>query len=342
MAFRSHGVVSSLASGLAVLFLASAPAVSQTTVSGGPEARPSSRPAETVTPDIAGVVKGGTRVRLIAWPLQNTEGPIAAADGALLFTEGNRITRIGLDDAVSSYIEPSYMPHGLAYDKQGRLVAVMRGGTGVRSHLGTLQPTHTILVDGFEGQPFPFLNDIVISAKTGIIYFTDSGEAADAKLGLDGPRIRDGFFSLTPDGRLAKWPEALVDDISFPSGLILSPDERLMYINDLNGDWLYVLDVGADGSLTNRRKFGQLTATAGVSIRADGLAVDAAGRVYCATTAGIQVFSREGKNLGTIPIFPRAQNIAFAGPDKKTLYAVGFGAAWKIDMIAQGFRGRAK
>jgi gluconolactonase len=34
-------------------------------------------------------------------------------------------------------------------------------------------------------------------------------------------------------------------------------------------------------------------------------------------------------------------NLAFAGQDKK-LYLVGRGAAWKIRMIAQGYKGRAK
>jgi len=36
------------------------------------------------------------------------------------------------------------------------------------------------------------------------------------------------------------------------------------------------------------------------------------------------------------------QNLAFAGPDKKTLYIVGRGAAYKVQMLAQGFQGRAK
>jgi hypothetical protein len=35
-------------------------------------------------------------------------------------------------------------------------------------------------------------------------------------------------------------------------------------------------------------------------------------------------------------------NLAFAGQDKKLLYLVGRGAAWKIRMIAQGYKGRAK
>jgi len=57
---------------------------------------------------------------------------------------------------------------------------------------------------------------------------------------------------------------------------------------------------------------------------------------------GVQVFSPEGKHLGTIPIPLPPQAIAFAGPEKKTLYVVGRGAVYKIAMLAQGYLGRAK
>jgi len=75
---------------------------------------------------------------------------------------------------------------------------------------------------------------------------------------------------------------------------------------------------------------------------ADGLALDSEGRIYAATSAGVQVFSPAGQHLGTIPFSRSPQNLAFAGADKKTLYVVGRGAAFKVRMIAQGFTGRAK
>jgi gluconolactonase len=83
------------------------------------------------------------------------------------------------------------------------------------------------------------------------------------------------------------------------------------------------------------------TAT-GPASGADGLAVDSNGRVYAATSAGVQVFSPKGEHLGTIPLSRSPQNLAFAGPDKKTLYIVGRNAAWKVQMLAQGHKDRAK
>lgn len=74
------------------------------------------------------------------------------------------------------------------------------------------------------------------------------------------------------------------------------------------------------------------------------MAIDSTGRLYVATQVGVQVFTSGGRHLGTIPIgAPNGpQNLAFAGPEKRTLYIVGGGAVWKVLMLAQGPRTRAK
>ena len=43
-----------------------------------------------------------------------------------------------------------------------------------------------------------------------------------------------------------------------------------------------------------------------------------------------------------IPISLQPQNLAFAGKDKRTLYVVGRGSAWRVPLDAQGYAGRAK
>jgi gluconolactonase len=47
-----------------------------------------------------------------------------------------------------------------------------------------------------------------------------------------------------------------------------------------------------------------------------------------------------------LPFDPQApwltESIAFAGADKKTLYIVGRGAAFKVRVLTAGFAGRAK
>jgi gluconolactonase len=46
--------------------------------------------------------------------------------------------------------------------------------------------------------------------------------------------------------------------------------------------------------------------------------------------------------LGVIPLPKQPQNLAFAGKDKKTLYIVGRGAAYKVATLTPGYKGRAK
>ena len=149
-------------------------------------------------------------------------------------------------------------------------------------------------------------------------------------------------YYIPPGGRAVKAAEG----IDNPNGILLSRDEKTLFINNTRGEYLLAYDVQADGKLANRRNFGRYEgvtkAATGVTSGADGLAIDNEGRVYAATSAGVQVFSPEGKHLGTIPVSRSPQNIAFAGPDKKTLYIVGRGAAWKVQMLTPGFLGRAK
>jgi gluconolactonase len=105
--------------------------------------------------------------------------------------------------------------------------------------------------------------------------------------------------------------------------------------------------VQPDGSLQNRRN---VAAYEGVTVNAngsfasgaDGLALDSDGRLYVATTPGVQVFSAMGELLGIIPFSRAPQNLAFAGIDEQTLYVVGRGAAFQVSMLAQGYAGRAK
>jgi len=118
-------------------------------------------------------------------------------------------------------------------------------------------------------------------------------------------------------------------------------------VNNTNGEYVLAFDVKPDGTVGNRRNFAKYpsvakTPTGGFNSGADGLAIDNSGRLYVVATGGIHVFSPKGDLLGTIPLSLAGQNIAFAGPDKKTLYIVGRGSAFKVRLLAEGYKGRAK
>jgi len=179
---------------------------------------------------------------------------------------------------------------------------------------------------------------LVVGSRGGI-YFTDTA----------------GVYYLSPDGRLNK----VIQGIPNPNGVMLSPDERVLYANDKDGEYLLAFDVAPDGTLSNRRNFARYKSARVAGHKdplvaedngADGLAVDSDGRVYVTTNLGVEVFNARGEHLGIIPAIwggesfnlRKPQNVAFAGPEKKTLYIVGAGAVFKVQTLAQGVQNRAK
>src|SRR6266850_7452442 len=79
---------------------------------------------DTYTPNIPGVVTGGTRVELITDQLNGTEGPVALPDGTLVFTEGGarRLTRIDKDGKLSTFHD-NIQSGAIAFDQKGRMIA---------------------------------------------------------------------------------------------------------------------------------------------------------------------------------------------------------------------------
>lgn len=294
-----------------------------------------------VTPAIPGVVAAGTPIEFIKDGFKGTEGPIALPDGTFAFTEtqDNRITRIAADGSTSTFLENSNGSNGLAFNTQGELITVQV----LEPRVGVVYPagkTKT-LAENFEGTPFVRPNDLVVDKKGGV-YFTDSGQGRNADGTPSNATPRPAVYYISPAGKLQR----IANDIGRPNGIQLSPDEKTLYVANTVGEYVLAYDVAQDGSVKGRRDFAHLsgfkTTDTGPSSGADGLAVDGNGRLYVASSDGIQVFDNKGSKLGVIALPKAPQNLAFAGPDKKTLYIVGRGSAWRIPLEAAGYKGRAK
>ena len=290
-------------------------------------------PPETTAPDVPGVVKGGTRVQLVKAGFNGTEGPIALPDGSLVFTELNlnRLTKIDKDGQTSTYVEDTKRTTGLGYDPKGRLI-----GSSQEGFILLLAPTRAVLADTFEGQPLSRPNDVAVDKKGGV-YFSNQVVPMDTQ--PPSRARKPAIFYLKPDGQLVMASET----VERPNGVTLTKDEKTLFAT--NREFLVAFDVQPDGSLRNQRNFAELVglskAPDGTPMGgADGIIMDDADRLYASTGPGVQIFSRQGKHLGTIPIPLPPQNIAFAGADRKTLYAVGRGAVYKIAMLAQGNKER--
>ena len=287
-----------------------------------------------IAPDIPGVVAGGTKIEFIKEGFEGTEGPVTLPDGTVIFSEtsGNRITKINMDGTTSTFVEPSGGSNGIGFDSKGRLIATqtLDGKTGI----AVVYPkgSETVLSSEYEGKPLDRPNDLVVD-KMGGVYFTDPGPQR--------------VYYVSSGGKTMLAADGVKDKITRPNGIQLSPDEKTLYVNDIRGEYLVAYDVQQACVLRNRRNFAQYVGVetrpeGGVGSGADGLAVDSAGNVYTTSNAGVDVFNSQGQHLGTIATPKHPQNLAFAGPDKKTLYLVGRGATYKIQMLVQGYMGRAK
>jgi gluconolactonase len=297
---------------------------------------------DTVAPNIPGVVAGGTKVHLVkddytGPAMISYEGPVPLPDGSILFVENMKglVHKLDNEGNSSIFLENTNEALGMAFDSKGRLIVVeTKPG---KSRIAVIYPkgSETVLSDNFEGKPYGRANDLVVDKKNGV-YFTDPGPHAQP--GSPPPSVPPAVYYLPAGGKAIK----VVEGVPGPNGIQLSPDEKILYLNNTS-DYLLAFDVQADGTLSNRRNFAKYDgAGPGVNLTADGLAVDSEGRIYVATRMGVQVYSAKGEYLGTIPTSRQPQNLAFGGPDKKFLYVVGFGAVFKIQMLAQGIKTRAK
>ena len=300
------------------------------------------------TPHIPGVVAQGTTVRVVKEGLEGTEGPVPAPDGSVYFTSAGRILKLDRDDNISVLLQDA-AASSILFDQKGRLIATQRGKVAVILPKGS----EGVLTDTFGGQPYMAPNDLVIDRKGGV-YFTDPGPILQP--GQTRPR-KPAVYYLRPDGKVIQ----ITDGITRPNGVQLSPDERTLYVDDTFGDYVYAFDVQSDGSTRNQRPFVKLDALSkaepgalalpsgllvdpetGIRSGADGMAMDDGGRLYVCADTGVQVFGPRGDRLGILPVPKPPQNLAFAGPDRKTLYVVGRGSVFKIQMLAEGVRGRSK
>lgn len=307
--------------------------------------------------EIPGVVRNGSPIERILTGFDGLDDPIGLTDGTLVFSEpgARRVHRMNTTtNAVSVLVADSNESHGVTEDANGRLISAQAWDGSTR--IGVIHPpqSQTVLGADFEGQPFSRPNDLIVTRKGGV-YFTDPGltvqqaEALVKRLGKPlGPRLPPAVYYIPPGGRAIR----IEDKMIRPNGIQLSRDEKTLYISDSNGADVIAWEIQPDGLVRNRRAFGTLTGRStrdnglgGVRSFADGMTIDNEGRLYVATGGGVEVLSAEGRHLGTIPVkCPPAdcQNLAFSGPEKRTLYVGGAGSLYKVGMIARGFTGRAK
>ncbi|HET7342302.1 MAG TPA: SMP-30/gluconolactonase/LRE family protein [Methylomirabilota bacterium] len=262
-----------------------------------------------------------------------TEGPLWHPRGKfLLFSDmpGDHLRRWSATDGITTYRKPCHMSNGLAYDRQGRLLACEHATSQVTltEADGRVVPIAT----HYGGRQLNSPNDIVCKSD-GSIYFSDPPYGRLKFFGVERPQELDfqGVFRVGAD---PKTPELLADDFDRPNGLCFSLDERRLFVNDTTRQHIRVFDVSAAGGLGGGRVWAE---TKGDKPGApDGMKLDSAGNLYCCGPGGIHVFDPNGNLLDVLETPERAANFAWGDDDLRSLFVTASTSLYRVRRAVPG------
>ena len=262
---------------------------------------------------------------------QFTEGPAADPTGVVYFTDipNQRIHRIGLDGKLTTFLEKSFHANGLMINGAGELLACEMDGQVVAHSIDG--KNRRVIADKFDGKRFNAPNDLVVDTHGGI-YFTDPDYSSPNPL----PQGVRSVYYITADGKVSR---LIAKDLPNPNGVILSPDEKTLYVIPSLSTKMLAYPVEGPGKLGEGKVFCELTQGANRKVTGgDGLTVDVKGNLYITSASGLQVFDPAGKQLGVIAVPEEPANVTFGGKDFKTLYVTAKTSVYTIPMEIAGHR----
>ena len=313
---------------------------------------------DRLDPAVDAIIPAGAKLERVATGFTWTEGPVWAGE-SLYFANipANKILKWTAGAGVSTFLEPSGYKeaepyngpepgsNGMTLDVRGRLTVAGHAQRDIY-RFESLQPgaPMTILADSYQGKRLNSPNDLVYKSD-GSLYFTDP------PYGLPSQKDNDPHKQLKVNG-VYRLPHALehkagvpparadlqllVGDLTRPNGIAFSPDEKYLYVNNSEPKKIWMrYRVQPDGSLTE----GKLLYDASSDPRPgnpDGMKIDRLGNIYSAGPGGVWIFSPEGKPLGTILVPEKVSNVAWAGPDRKTLYITASTSVYRVRLKIAG------
>ncbi len=279
-----------------------------------------------------------------------TEGPAVAPDGTIYFTDmpfgedrGHILRYDPRTGRTTTFTENSGKSNGLAFHPAGHLISCDGADGGGRRLVrwNLANGKSSTLVDSYQEQRLNSPNDLCIDSK-GRIYFTDP-----RYLGVESRELkRQAVYRVDMDSNVIE----ITHDVQKPNGIVLSPDERTLYVGDHNngadrpdpeapppvkGDMkVYAFPLDEHGKVCGPRR---TLIDFGTQNGCDGMTVDSSGNIYVACRSlakpGVKVIDPDGAELAFLPTGPEKQtggfeqwkgipsNVEFGlGPDQHTLY----------------------
>ncbi len=251
----------------------------------------------------------GTKLEVLLDGLKFGEGP-RWHDSKLWFSDfyAHRVATVDLDGRDETIVEVPQRPSGLGWTRKGELLVVSMLDRRVLRFDGKALHLHADLAALAAG----LCNDMVVDA---------AGRAYVGNFGYDrhnnAPPRDTRIIRVDPDGRAA----SVGDDLHFPNGMVIAPDGRTLIVAETFAHRLSAFDVGADGSLANRRIFAALD-----GVFPDGICLDAEGAVWVTDARGHSVLRvLPGGRIAQV-LDTGAERCSYAcmlgGPDRRTLFVI--------------------
>lgn len=296
-------------------------------------------------------VNKDAKIEVLAEGFIWSEGPVwVREDGFLLFSDApqNTIFKWQEAEGITPFLEPSgytgILPYsrepgsnGLIINNNGELVACEHGDRRI-SRMPLSAGGKMTVADRWNGKRFNSPNDIV-QASNGTYYFTDPPYGLPEQENSETREIDAfGVFKIDVDGKV----EMVVDNLSRPNGVALSPDEKTLYVNQSDGNAPYIMAYGIqdDGSLDGGSIFFDASGLLkeGLVGSLDGLKITKDGTIFSTGPGGVLIINPEGKLLGRIETGQRTANCAW-GDDGSVLYMTAhkFLMRVKTKTIGTGF-----
>ncbi len=235
---------------------------------------------------------------------ENIEGPNVDSNNNLFvvnYQKDGTIGQVSSDGSVSLYVTLPYesVANAIMWDANGNmLLADWKGHNILRVNTKNRRVSVLCHHRGFN-QP----NDITVN-KAGQIFASDPNWADST----------GNVWRIEPDGKIAK----LADDMGTTNGIELSPDEKILYVNESIQRKVWAFDVDDKGNISNKRLLIEFP-----DFGMDGMKCDAKGNLYI-TRHGkgtVAIVSPGGKLIREVKMKgKKTSNIIFGGPDGKTCY----------------------
>ena len=204
-----------------------------------------------------------------------TEGPAADAEGNVYFTDipNNKILRVDSQGNLSTFVDHSRHANGLMFRSAREMIACEMDGQLVAWDVVTKQ--RRVLAAEYNGKRFNAPNDLTVDRHGGV-YFTDPHFRAPSQL----PQDKMGVYYVSSEGKV----DRLIDNLEAPNGIILSNDEKTLYVFPSRSSTMRAYPIEAPGNLGKGRDFCTVESEGERGMQGtDGVTIDSRGNLYLTT-----------------------------------------------------------